>query len=142
VAPQLLAGRAGAVAAFLDRSEQLQAAVDGRGLVPPAVGVAVAGLVRRVHVDEVGCRSQVVELDEAVAGGQAFAAAQRVVVVVDGHVVVGLLLQPDLEALEAAFFGVRGAVGPGVVGEDEDPELAERERVVLTLRGQVDPRRQ
>ena len=70
----------------------------------------------------------------------AVAAAQRLVVVVDGDGAVGLLLEPDLEAAEAGLFGVRRAVGPGVVVEDEDADLAERQRVVVALLGQVDAR--
>ena len=75
------------------------------------------------------------------AVGQAVAAAERVVVVVDGDGAVGLLLQPDLEAVQAGLLGVGRAVGPGVVVEDEDADLAERQRMVVALLGQVDARR-
>ncbi|GAB3843603.1 hypothetical protein GCM10027610_056580 [Dactylosporangium cerinum] len=93
-----------------------------------------------MHVDEVGGRSEVVDGDQPVGGRQALAAAQRVVVVVDRDRALGLLLQPDPEALQRALFGVRGAVGPGVVLEHEDPDLAERQRVGIALLGEVDLR--
>jgi len=55
-----------------------------------------------MDVDEVRGGAEVVELDEAVCARKAFAAAQRVVVVVDRDRVAGLLLQPDLEVRQPA----------------------------------------
>jgi hypothetical protein len=81
--PQLLARRPGAVAALLDGNHQAEATVDGGGLGPGAgsgrqpvgrFGVRVA-VLRRVHVGEVGSRTHVVYLHEAVVRRQADAAA-------------------------------------------------------------------
>ena len=137
---ELLAGRAGAVAALLDAGLQLEPAVDRRGLVPAAVRVAVAAARPAGDVDEVRRRAEVVDLGEAVAASVhgSIAAAQRVVVVVDGDCEWVCSSSADVEAAQAGLLGVGRAVGPRVVVEHEDADLAERQRVRLALLGQVD----
>jgi hypothetical protein len=150
--PQLLAGRARAVASLFHRCHEVEAAVDRRGLGPGArslrepvgrvgVGVAVLG---RVDVGEVGGRTEIVDLHEAVARRLADTAAERFVVVVDGDRAAGLLFQPDLEAAEPlsgrGLLGVGSAVRPGVVLEHEDLELARRQRVIRARRSELNRR--
>jgi hypothetical protein len=139
--PQLFARRTGPIGTLFGRRHQAQSAVDRRRLVPPAVRIAVARLVRRVHVDEVRRGTQVVDLNEAErrrgARRLADAAAKRVVVVVDRDGAPGLLLEPDLESAEARLFGVWSPVRPGVVVEGEDTDLPERQRIIRALRGQL-----
>ncbi len=150
--PQLLAGRARAVTALFNRCLEAEAAVDRRGLCPGArslrepvrrVGIRVA-VLGRVHIGEVGGRTEIVDLNEAVVGSPADTPAERVVVVVDGDRVAGLLFQPDLEASEPlvgrGLLGVGSAVRPGVVLEHEDLELAQRQRVIRAHLGEVDSR--
>ena len=136
--PELLTRCPGAVAPLLDAGLDVEPAVERRGLAPTCCRGCVARGVRRRRVDEVRRRAEVVELHEAVGVGDAVAAAERVVEVVDGDVLVGLLVDRDVEALEPRLRRVGRRVGPAHVLEDEGADLAEREAV---LAGRVSAQR-